>query len=112
MRKIEINGYEFELAKDTRNFYEVINSQNHFGRTLWDCYTRPSHMKELIYALWKNWFDSLEQPQPHMYAHRMGVYSYNTNVFTLSMLIQVDGKYYFLKITPSHNYATELTFEF
>ena len=113
MKKVDINGRTFELAKDTRNFYEVINNFRYDGRTIYDCYKKCSHIKELIYALWKNWINDTCMKceiEDWEYHFKMGVQSYNYNMFTLAMIVNWKDEWYYLYITPSHNRAWRLTF--
>lgn len=68
------------------------------GRTLTDCYTKPSATKISIYNEWLHW--AVDNNITHF-----GLSSYNSNVFSLQGLATVDGVDYVLIITPSSNKA-------
>lgn len=82
-----------------RNKYTNPNILAYYeGRTLTDCYTKPSATKISIYNEWLHW--AVENGITHF-----GVRSYNTNIFTLQGLATVDGVDYVLNITPTSNKA-------
>lgn len=94
-KTIEINDRTFELRTEHscyRNLYA--------GRSVWDCYDRPSRTKEDIYNDWLKWAVDAD-------VDSFGVSSYNCHLFTLSGIYHApNGDSYFIRITPAHNYAT------
>ena len=97
-KTMEINGRTFEVVSGS-NFYRQL----HPHRSLWDCYNQPSKTKEDIYNDWLKWAVDTD-------IESFGLCSYNCNFFTLSGLYLdfETGDSYFIKITPSHNYATRI----
>ena len=94
-------------------FYETINpktakggsmiwsSNQYHGRTLYDCYNKPSTTKENIWDFWVNECRRLN-PKESMDAtlHNIHVVSYNCMMFTIGF--EDDENWYY--ITPTHNY--------
>ena len=64
------------------------------GRTLKECYTKPSATKQEIFNEWLKWSEENN-------VQCFGVCSYNTNIFTLDGLIKINDTLYYLYITPS-----------
>lgn len=93
---IELNNVDFELGKPI-NGQPSINT-----RSIWDCYDKPSKIKEEIYEEWRNWF--VRDCDSYLF----GVCSYNGHFFTINGLITVNEKTYYLVITRSHNRAYEI----
>lgn len=106
MRTIEINGVTFEVTRP-RNM--VITHERFLDLyfadtiTLDDCYARPSHIKELIYASWYNWFSDEITRKCFEDMKWIGVNSYNGFMFTLCACVSMVGVDYIMEITPSHN---------
>lgn len=106
MKTIEINGVTFEvtrprdLVRTHQRYLDLYTSDN---TDINECYTRPSHIKELIYYNWHNWWhDSITKKcfEEHNWC---GVRSYNTYSFTIGCCVCINGIDYIMEITPSHN---------
>ena len=96
MKEIYLNGHRFEVKRS--KYANVESLSRYAGRTIYDCYSRPSSTKLSIYKEWKEW----AYLNDIMY---FGVRSYNINMFTLQGLVEYNENTYMLDITPSHNYA-------
>lgn len=114
-KTIEINGVLFELRQPRKNkvYFEDVNHMinNFTGRDLWDCYDRPSDVKQKIYRMWRNWELDSENNRPFIISN-LEVDSYNCMQFTLCAIAweqSDEGTIYVLKITRDHNYATIVT---
>lgn len=95
-KSIKIGNETFSVH---RSKYTNPNRLTYYdGRTLADCYTKPSFAKLSIYNEWLKW--SVENNINHF-----GVSSYNTFGFSLQGLATVNGVDYVLSITPSSNKA-------
>lgn len=93
MERIKLNGRVFKVCKSISP--SDVDSR-YFGRTLDECYAKPSHMKELIYHEWANWFKTFRDCN-------FGVRSYNSNIFTLTGIILTDDfTPYLVTIYPTH----------
>lgn len=99
MKTITINGREFELYVPTKHIPNKDNLERYAGRSITDCYDRPSKTKSEIYYDWLQWAINSN-------VEMFGVSSYNSNIFTLQGYIEMDGKKYILSITKCHNIAT------
>lgn len=110
-KTITINNQNFELINNELYFYQVVNNFGYAGRTLYDCYTRPSKTKEEIYKHWMTWFNELKTEEVDWeYTYRIGVKSYNCNFFSLHAYFKYMGSWYYVEITAHHNRAWKLTF--
>lgn len=94
--KLNIGGIDFELCGTVGASHGVA------WRTLYDCYERPSARKQAIWDEWNRWF------RIDMESGRYGVRSYNCSFFTITGVVEWEGKFYFLDITASHNRAYEM----
>ena len=99
MKKIEINGVQFEVHKSKAVSTTFL--EQYAGRTLIDCYERPSYSKQYIYNNWLEWACRNEVQQ-------FGISGYNGFQFTLQGKIELDGKTYILHITKTANKAYEI----
>lgn len=93
-----INKEEFKIMKGTISRSEVSKQVN-AGKTIYDCYTRPSTRKMYIWEYWNNWFIDQE-------AWLYGVKSYNSNIFTITGMINHKGTLYYVVITPTRQEVT------
>lgn len=99
MKTITINGREFELYVPIKHIPNKDDLERYAGRSIRDCYDRPSDTKSKIYYNWLQWaIDSNVE--------LFGVSSFNVFGFTLQGYIEMDGKKYILSITKCHNIAT------
>ena len=97
-KTITINERTFELVSRQGVYREI-----HPHRSIWDCYSKPSRTKVEIYEDWLKWAVEAD-------VESFGVCGYNCNIFTLTGLFyNNDDECYFLKITPTHNYATKIS---
>lgn len=88
-RYLELNGKQF-LTCRALTASEVRVKYQYLG----DCYNRPSYRKERIWDSWKDWFLSLG-------SHLFWVDSYNTMVFTIGGIIELEGHEWYVYITPT-----------
>lgn len=95
---IMINKKEFNVKGIVDN--KFINSLK-FDR-LENCYNKPSDTKISIYYSW--YYTYLD----NIYILEFGVGSYNTNIFTINSIVEIDNKQYYLHITPSKNECYEV----
>ena len=102
MRKtIEINGKVFELCKS-----DVHVSDNVFCgvdcNEIYKVYHSPSIIKVKIWTEWCNWcFDNIHNDIPCT----LKICSHNSNKFSISGMVLIDGHIYRLWITKDHNRA-------
>ena len=96
---ITLNGHRFEVQKS--KYAKVENLARYSGRTIYDCYERPSTAKVAIYREWEEWA-YLNDVQ------YFGVSYYNCSHFSLQGLVEHSGKLYILRITSCHNIAYEI----
>ena len=95
---LTINNTTFEVVKPKEQTLSSLEcSFNHGYLDIFGAYDRPSTTKVNI---WNYWVKTLRE---------MGCYDYcitsnNTFQFTISGHLEYDGKEYFVKITPNHNY--------
>ena len=81
---------------------QICENNRHIKRwTLDDCYKNASKAKKDIYVKWLLWAYN------HGNVRYFSVISYNSNWFTLSMLICTPKAKEFYYITPKHNYIWE-----
>lgn len=95
---ININNIEFNLKG-------VISSETikdlKFDR-LENCYNKPSDTKVSIYYSW--YYTYLD----NVNIIKFGVGSYNSSIFTINSIIDIDNKKYYLYITPRKNECYEV----
>lgn len=84
-KTIELVGIVFTVKGHTK-------VHDYKSRTLWDCYERPSHIKELI---WCKWYRKLLD----MGFHDISVSTYNAQMFTIIAY----NENYLVRIYPTHN---------
>ena len=96
MKTIEINGVTFEVHKSKA--VSTVFLDRYAGRTINDCYERPSYSKTYIYNNWLEWATNAGVEQ-------FGISGYNGFQFTLQGKIEIDGITYILHITKSANKA-------
>ena len=71
------------------------------GRTLQDCYKKPSVKKQKIYNDWKKWAEEND-------VMSFGVSGYNSYVFSLNGIIVYEMIKYYIYITPTRNTLTRV----
>ena len=95
-----INGVKFELIK-TPKTKDLIAHWRYAGRTLNDCYEKPSQIKREIYDEWLEWYYGAD------YVQAFGVASYNGFNFTIGALLIGENMAGFpigyIQITKTHN---------
>ena len=91
-KTIVLNGIHFEVHKSKAISTTFL--QEYAGRTIYDCYSKPSYSKECIYKMWEEWayLNDVEY---------FGVSGYNGFQFTLQGLVKHDGHTYILHITKT-----------
>ena len=106
MKTLSINGVNFEvtrprdLERTNQHYLDLYFSE---PKRIKDCYNKPSHIKELIYYQWHNWFDNEITRKCFEDMVWLGVKSYNTFSFTLGACVSMNGIDYIMEITPTHN---------
>lgn len=92
-----INGVVFDVKHIAPNeLHQKAQYTISHVKLLDECYQRPSITKRAIYNTWFNWFESVE------YMYSFGVDTYNTNVFTLSGVLEYShGMIEVIHITPT-----------
>lgn len=96
MKTITIDNVTFEIVKKDFDL--------HAGRTLFDCYVRPSDRKMHIYREWENYVFTSE----YALEETFGVTSYSCHFFTLGFEIvnPETREIGVAHITPAHNYIS------
>lgn len=100
MKTREINKVTFELKK-AKDIPYALSDMKYRGRTLADCYARPSIYKQSIYDAWREY---VRQSNCFVW---LTVGSYNCFKFTLYMLyIETETQEIlgYAHITSEHNY--------
>ena len=93
-RTITLKGIQFEEKKPVSMAEHVI-----VRRDLMECYKKPSNIKMIIWNDWCEWFHKFE-------VYNYTVASYNCNFFTIEGEIYYGGEWFFIRITPCHNYIS------
>ena len=99
MRKIEINGVNFELIKPR---HAIAANYGRFGieSDIFDFYDRPSQYK---IGIWKSWLDWARDNDNVVSFH---ISAANCKQFSICGCVQTpDGHIYDLRITKDHNRA-------
>lgn len=95
---IMINNIEFNVKGTIDNdFIKTLKFDS-----LESCYTRPSQAKTSIYYSW--YYTYLN----NINIIKFGIGSYNSNIFTINSIVDIDGKRYYLHITPTKNECYEV----
>ena len=92
-----INGVEFETYKSK---YTQGLIDNHKTKTLWQCYEKPSKIKESIYYDWLEWFEQTDN------VYEFGITSSCWNNFTLGGIVfdkETGEDIGYIRITKCHN---------
>ena len=95
-KTITLNGYTFTVHRS--KYAKVENLHRYAGRTIYDCYDRPSDTKVSIYKMWDEWAYMND-------VKYFGISSYSGFQFTLQGLVEHGGNKYILHITKSANKA-------
>lgn len=72
-------------------------------KTLGECYDRWSDTKERVYNYYRNLLNENADK-----VENYGIRSYNANVIILHAIIEKENKKYYLVITPSYNWFSEI----
>lgn len=100
MKTIEINGATFEVTRPRKNKPDFNKAMCYDGRGLYNYYERPSHIKELIWAEWRNWANDVDG------IITFGISGANDFQFTITATYIDDfGQRWVLDITSAHNRA-------
>ena len=100
---VKINGETFE-AKHGERINQIPKLT---GATRLDqVYGRYSHKKEAAYNEWNKFYNEMKDADHCSFI----ISSHNFNVFTLKMVVydKERNQYWFLYITPAHNYAVKI----
>ena len=103
---VKINGKYFE-AKHGERIYHIPDL---VGPTRLDeVYGRYSFRKESVYDEWNEFYNEMNDADNCSFK----ISSYNPMIFTLQMVIYDEEakQYWFLYITPAHNYAIKIDVE-
>ena len=101
MSKITVlNDETFETIKSKKTMNYINYLDNHLHKDLYDCYERPSNIKQEIYNYWMNWCYEMF-PNVSMF----GITSYNTFCFTLGGILYDDNDNIlgYIEISKCHN---------
>ena len=103
---VKINGVTFE-AKHGERLYHIPELRG--ATRLDEVYGRYSCTKKAVYDEWNKFFNEMNDADYCSFI----ISSHNIFTFTLQMVIYDEqGKqYWFLYITPAHNYAVKLDVE-
>lgn len=93
---ITLNGHTFTVHRSKYVNMDILHRYS--GRTLDDCYARPSYSKQYIYKMWEEWAHLND-------VEYFGVSGYNGFQFTLQGLVHQNNHTYILHITKSGNKA-------
>ena len=99
-KTITINGVDFQVIRSKTA--STLYLSRYAGRTVYDCYERPSYSKTYIYNNWLEWATNAG-------VEDFGVRGYNGFQFTLQGKIVIDGNTYVLYITKTSNKAYLIT---
>ena len=103
---VKINGKYFEAKHGER----ICHIPDLVGPTRLDeVYGRYSSAKEQVYDEWNEFYNEMNEHDNCSFK----ISSYNCMVFTLQMVVydKERSQYWFLYITPAHNYAIKIDAE-
>ena len=98
MKTLTINNIIFELH--TSRLHHVVPIRGCKTTEIFEVYDRPSSIKVSIWEEWCNWCKEVNEQGIDC---GIQIESHNTNFFTISGSIRINGKCYDLWITRSHN---------
>ncbi len=90
-----INGVVFEVHHIQGSVDCMADNVIRHSKRLHDCYSRPSQTKIAIYNDWMSWARGVEN------LYTFDVDTYNSNIFTLSGVIESDKNIEVIHITPT-----------
>ena len=90
-----INGVTFQVYHVEGNIEQMASDVIRRSKRLHDCYDRPSARKLIIYNEWMKWGRGVEN------LYTFDIDTYNTNIFTLSGVIENDDSIEVIHITPT-----------
>lgn len=106
MRTLEINGINFEVTVPRKGTIVCIDRlARTSGLDLSSYYERPSEYKKAIYNDWFSWYIDTNDKQIAEIRY-FGVSGANCMQFSLSFLVEYNGKIYVAWITRDHNRLT------
>lgn len=92
----QINGVVFEVKHVGDELWKTAAQVVKRVKSLDDCYDRPSQAKQDIYDMWVRWSQAVTD------LYTFDVDTYNTNVFTLSGVLEYShGMVEVIHITPT-----------
>lgn len=98
MKTMVINGATFEVTRPRKNKPDFNMAMRYDGRGLYNYYERPSHIKELIWAMWRNWAQDVDS------IITFGISGANAFRFTITgTYIDDFGQRWVLYITAARN---------
>ncbi len=89
-----------EIGDVVFKFQGTMEETSGQHRELIDCYNKPSHIKELIWYEWENWFHTYSEDSNDT----MWVGGFNCSFFTINAIITLNHEKYFLHITSTKNH--------
>ena len=95
MKTMIIKGKTFEFCGTTTRM-------NTSCEDIHEAYGRPSATKIHIWQNWKRFFED------ELNTFDFGVATHNSWMFTITANFEIDEKWYFAEITPSHNRVYEI----
>ena len=103
---VKINGVTFE-AKHGQRIYHIPELTG--ATRLDEVYGRYAYAKKAVYDEWNEFYNEMNDADHCSFI----ISSYNVNIFTLQMVIydEQEKQYWFLYITPAHNYAVKIDVE-
>lgn len=97
---VTLNGVDFDFYSKTVHA-DVAYADCKYA-DIWEAYNKPSHIKELIYCNWRNYFHELDKNAI------VQVRSRNCNFFTIKATFTYDNVEYVAIISPTHNDLYEI----
>ena len=100
---VKINGVTFE-AKHGQRIHHIPELRG--ATRLDEVYGRYSYAKKAVYDEWNEFYNEMNDEDHCSFI----ISSHNVNIFTLQMVVYDEerSQYWFLFITPSHNYAVKI----
>lgn len=96
---INIKGVNFTYKGNvSRDFIK----NNRYFKSLSQCYSNYSYIKERVYNEWEDFFKDVSS------CLERGVNSFNCMMFTYNALFTYNNKEYYAYITPTYNYIYEI----
>lgn len=103
MKTMELNYETFEVVipkKSNIQWYNKILCGSR--KDLYDCYKKPSDIKQGIYEFWTDWYYELKS-ENIVLVEPLSVQGANSNTFSLVGIVNIDFEDYIIHITKCHN---------